>query len=522
MTPDKDIMDFVFAEQQTSGGVTLLIDGNRRKEPAIQRWVMDVTREYPTAKTEFVTLSELNRRREVAERQGLALSQSVNVNEADLISVTQDKVISYLRVAQKMGASDIHFQISADRKLTIVELRVHGELEVIDELTDAEGLTLASTIYLSMCDVREQSFYVGRGQKGRVDSRFARQAGLFGARYEHRPTPDGLIVVMRTITDNGHNVPGLPQLGYLPEQIRLIMQILRLPEGMTLVTGPTGSGKSESLRVFGDIWLKLTGGKKRLLTLEFPPEGPIPGGIQTPVLPDDPSQESVRRAWDAGNSSVLRLDPDLIYVGEMSDFHSVMAAIYASETGHILLSTLHTQSAIGALRRMEQFGVDPRLFADVTLVNGLIGQRLVPLLCEKCRIPWQVKAPELDDETRARLEKYCTVAGVCDTGKLFFRNHNGCPHCQKTVPLTDRIISRGVTGRTAVAEVVRTDARLMQLWLSHGPAVARQYWVNQGGITRRMHLLRYLAEGRVDPLEGDLICPLDEDDIMQCEVPNVG
>ncbi|EPM0026771.1 GspE/PulE family protein, partial [Citrobacter farmeri] len=151
---------------------------------------------------------------------------------------------------------------------------------------------------------------------------------------------------------------------------------------------------------------------------------------------------------------------------------------------------------------------------------GLIGQRLVPLLCEHCRVPWEVKVPELDEETRARLEKYCSVAGLCEPKNLFFRNYEGCEHCRKTVPLTGRIISRGVTGRTAIAEVVRTDARLMQLWLSHGPSVARKYWINQGGITRRMHLLRYLAEGLVDPLEGDLICPLDEDDIMDCEVPD--
>ncbi|MFP1915995.1 GspE/PulE family protein [Lonsdalea quercina] len=523
MTPDKEIMDFVFAEQHPTGGVTLLIDGNRRKEAAIQRWVMDVTRTHPTAKTEFVTLSELNRRREVAEQQGLGLLTQ-GVSEDDLnhrdISVSQDKLISYMRLGHEFSASDIHFEISADRKLTIVQLRIHGELEVVDEVKDVEGMTLASTAYLSMCDVREQSFFAGREQSGRVDAKFARRAGLYGARYEHRPTPDGLIVVMRLIPDDGDKVPTLSQLGFLPEQITLIMQILRLPEGMVLLTGPTGSGKSATLRVFSDIWLTLTGGKKRLLTLENPPEGRIPGAIQTPVMPADNSPEAISRAWNNANASALRLDPDAILNGEMRDLHSLIAAIYASETGHALFSTLHTQSAIGSLRRMEHFGVDRHLLADAALITGLIGQRLVPLLCEHCRVPWQVKAPEMDADTRARLERYCTVEGLCDTSKLFFRHHDGCPHCQKTVPLTGRIISRGVTGRTAVAEVVRTDARLMQLWLSHGPAVARQYWVNQGGITRRMHLLRYLAEGRVDPLEGDLICPLDEDAMMECEVPD--
>lgn len=522
MTPDKEIMDFVFAELHATGGVTLLIDGNRRKEAAIQRWVMDVTRTHPTAKTEFVTLSELNRRREVAEQRGLSLSQSVSEGDLDKldISVSQDKVINYMRLGHEFNASDIHIEISSDRRISIVQLRIHGELEVVDEVKDVEGMTLASTSYLSMCDVREQSFFAGREQSGRIDAKFARRAGLYGARYEHRPTPDGLIVVMRLIPDDGDNIPTLPQLGFLPEQIKLIMQILRLPEGMVLLTGPTGSGKSATLRVFSDIWLDLTGGKKRLLTLENPPEGRIPGAIQTAVMPADNSPEAISRAWTNANASALRLDPDAILNGEMRDLHSLIAGIYASETGHALFSTLHTQSPIGSLRRMEHFGIDRHLLADAALITGLIGQRLVPLLCEHCRVPWEKKAPELDADTRERLERYCTVEGFCDTSKLFFRNHEGCPLCQKTVPLTGRIISRGVTGRTAIAEVIRTDARLMQLWLSHGPAVARQYWVNQGGITRRMHLMRYLAEGRVDPLEGDLICPLDEDSVMECEVPD--
>ncbi|MFP3339146.1 hypothetical protein R0J91_14300, partial [Micrococcus sp. SIMBA_131] len=104
--------------------------------------------------------------------------------------------------------------------------------------TDEEGITLVSTVYISMCDVREQSFYMGREQSGRVDAKFARQAGLYGARYEHRATPDGLFVVMRMIPDDSKNMPTLPQLGFLPEQIGLVMQLLRLPSGMVLLTGP--------------------------------------------------------------------------------------------------------------------------------------------------------------------------------------------------------------------------------------------------------------------------------------------
>ncbi|WP_261641110.1 GspE/PulE family protein [Erwinia mallotivora] len=518
MTPDKEIVDFVFAEQHPGQGITLLIDSNRRQDTRVQRWVVNITRNHPAARTEFVTLSELGRRREASVRQGLAIGED-DLKRRD-ISVSQDRVIAYFRLAEEFSASDIHLEISADRRLCIVQLRVHGELESVDEVTYEEGLTLASTIYISMCDVREQSFFVGREQSGRIDARFARRAALFGARYEHRPTPDGLIVVMRTIPDDGDNIPTLPQLGFLPEQITLIMQILRLPEGMVLVTGPTGSGKSATLRVFSDIWLTLTGGKKRLLTLENPPEGRIPGAIQTPVMPDNNSPEAISRAWNNANASALRLDPDAILNGEMRDLHSLIAAIYASETGHALFSTMHTQSPIGALRRMEHFGLDRHLIADASLITGLIGQRLVPLLCEHCRLPWAVHASQLDNDSRERLIKYCTVEGVCSPENLFFRNPEGCEHCRKTVPLTGRIISRGVTGRQAIAEVVRTDARLMQLWLSHGPAVARQHWVNQGGITRRMHLMRYLAEGRVDPLEGDLICPLDEDDTMRCEVPH--
>ena len=113
-----------------------------------------------------------------------------------------------------MKKQDLVFRImQADAESSGFHFR-GGVLEVVDEVKDVEGMTLASTSYLSMCDVREQSFFAGREQSGRIDAKFARRAGLYGARYEHRPTPDGLIVVMRLIPDDGNNIPTLPQLGF--------------------------------------------------------------------------------------------------------------------------------------------------------------------------------------------------------------------------------------------------------------------------------------------------------------------
>lgn len=109
-----------------------------------------------------------------------------------------------------------------------------------------------------MCDVTEPQFYAGRKQDGRVAAKFLRKVGLFGARYSHTPTADGLHFVMRVIPDDGDVVPTLEKLGFLPEQIRLIKRILRLPEGLIILSGPTGAGKSTTLRACSDLYLGRT------------------------------------------------------------------------------------------------------------------------------------------------------------------------------------------------------------------------------------------------------------------------
>ncbi|AUH01899.1 pilus assembly protein [Prodigiosinella confusarubida] len=522
MQPDKEIMDFVLAEDvpDGKGGVRLVIDTNRRTDPLVQRWVMDMVSAFPMAVKEFVSLSELNTRRErQANAEDSVMPRGVQAQD---ISATQQKVLTYMALAGQLDSSDIHLTLSKNEKITVIEMRIHGELEIIDELTFDEGLSLVSTIYRSMCDLQSTDFLEQIAQKGRVASNYARRAGLFGARYQHMPTPDGLYVVLRIIPDDSHKVPTMAQLGFLPEQQALAEKILRIPEGMVTLTGPTGSGKSTTLRTFSRHWLDRTQGKKRLLTIEFPVEGRIAGAIQTSVTPKSSAREAVVEAWEDSNAAALRSDPDAIVIGEMQERNSVMAAVHAVESGHIVLDTLHAPSAAGAIPRMASMGVNIQLIADPQIMIGLLSQRLVQTLCPHCRIPWTQKASALPADVRSRLEKYCNVPGICAAEQLWFRHPQGCEHCQKKVELTGRIVSRGVTGRTVLAEVIRPDARFMTLFLSQGAAVARQYWLQHlGGISRRTHLLRRLAEGTVDPLDGDLVCPLDEDELLACEVPHV-
>ncbi|HDC1597100.1 TPA: Flp pilus assembly complex ATPase component TadA [Salmonella enterica] len=495
----------------------LLVDSERRTDAAIQQRVMQLLEENPAASMRMVSRSELLRCRDLASRQAEQGEQGLRLQDIKKdVSRRQGDVLNYFMVAKDIGASDIH--CTTHPGLTRIEMRVHGELETISELAEEDGNAQAATIILSMCDVTEPQFFAGRKQDGRVAAKFLRKVGLFGARYSHTPTADGLHYVMRVIPDDGDVVPTLEKLGYLPEQIRLIQRILRIPEGMVILSGPTGSGKSTTLRACSDLYLKRTRYKKRLLTVEDPPEGRIVGAIQTPILCDKADEAEVRRAWERALSSALRLDPDAILPGELRDLISILAGIFAAQTGHLVFTTLHANSAFSIPERMITMGANAGLVADAQLLIGLISQRLVQVLCPDCRIPWSVKKEQLTTEEREYLGKYCTVEGVCQPENLHFRNEDGCPSCRKAVTINGRqvaTVGKGVGGRSVVAEVVRPDTTLFRLLIQEGKEAAKAYWLSElGGITRRTHLLHKLNDGLVDPLDADLVVPLDEDEVM--------
>ncbi len=410
----------------------LLVDSQRRTDVAVQQRVMSLMEENPGVTMRLVTRSELLRCSEMARQLSEQGEKGLRLEDIKKeVSSRQGDILNYFMVAKEIGASDIHGTTLPG--LTRIEMRVHGELETISELAEEDGKAQAATIILSMCDVTEPQFYAGQKQDGRVAAKFLRKVGLFGARYSHTPTADGLHFVMRVIPDDGDVVPTLEKLGFLPEQIRLIKRILRLPEGLIILSGPTGAGKSTTLRACSDLYLGRTRYKKRLLTVEDPPEGRIRGAIQTPILCDKADEAEVRRAWERALSSALRLDPDAILPGELRDLISILAGIFAAQTGHLVLTTLHANSAFSIPERMITMGANAGLVADAQLLIGLISQRLVQVLCPHCRVPWSVKKDQLTTEEREYLEKYCSVEGICRPENLHFRNESGCPACRKAV-----------------------------------------------------------------------------------------
>ncbi|AVJ73587.1 type II/IV secretion system family protein (plasmid) [Escherichia coli] len=181
------------------------------------------------------------------------------------VSESEKKVLSYFETARKLGASDIHFLIS--ESIFKVRMRIFGELQTVDEDQPALGYSLCATAILSMADVTETSFFPQREQDARLSPQLMRKIGIFGARYSHRPTGDGLIAVMRLIPDDGDKVPTFKQLGFIPEQIRLLNIMLRRPEGKIVLSGPTGSGKSTTLRSACRVYLDDNQGR-HLLTIE--------------------------------------------------------------------------------------------------------------------------------------------------------------------------------------------------------------------------------------------------------------
>ncbi|HFV9023364.1 TPA: ATPase, T2SS/T4P/T4SS family, partial [Escherichia coli] len=313
--PPDDILDYVAIDTDKTGHLRVRVVEGKKHLRAVQEYLTRLRARHQgrVGDFEFTTLDVIARLRQ----------DTTTAGDESVINPVQQKMLGYIRHSASLGASDLHMTPGRDNTdFTYVEARVHGELEVLDILRKEEGLELLGATYSGMTDViKGTQFDPGVPQDARLSEQYLKLAGLFGARYSHYPCVGGLYAVLRLIKDDSLQIPTFSMLGYHPEQERTLRRILQRPEGIITLSGPTGSGKSTTLRTASAAYLEQygfnnTGGillpRRRLFTIESPPEGRIPGAIQTAVM--DSAQ-----GWVDSIKSALRLDPDGILNGEIRD-----------------------------------------------------------------------------------------------------------------------------------------------------------------------------------------------------------
>lgn len=353
------------------------------------------------------------------------LADSASVD--DLLDQRDDSPVvrlinALLLEAVKEGASDIHIE-TQERRL-IVRFRVDGVLRDIVEPKRALAPLLVSRIkVMARLDIAEKRV----PQDGRVTLRVG--AHEVDVRVSTLPTQHGERVVMRLL-ERGATRLDLSSLGMSERDVRAFARLLERPNGIVLVTGPTGSGKTTTLYT---ALSRLNDRKRNIMTVEDPIEYELEGIGQTQVNP------KTDMTFARGLRAILRQDPDVIMVGEIRDQETAQVAVRASMTGHFVLSTLHTNSAIGSVTRLVDMGVERYLLAP--MIAGLIAQRLVRRLCPTCR-----RADVATEADSLLLGRALAV------GTPLWRAA-GCADCH----------NEGYRGRAGLYEVVVVDERLQAM-----------------------------------------------------------
>ncbi|MDD2176767.1 GspE/PulE family protein [Acidovorax sp. D2M1] len=352
------------------------------------------------------------------------------------------RVSHILAQAVAAQASDIHIETYEEK--SVVRIRVDGEIFPIDEIDNKDAPAVVSRIkILSQLDIAERRM----PQDGRTKLRV--HGKEMDARVSTIPTMFGESVVMRLLEKN-FDLLSLESLNFTPPTLKAMRQMLSVPHGIFLVTGPTGSGKSTTLYA---SMQELEGENLKILTVEDPVEYRLQWLNQVQVQPQ------IGLTFAKVLRSFLRQDPDVIMIGEMRDGETAEIAVQAALTGHLVLSTLHTNSALGAIVRLINMGVEPYLIT--ASVVGVLAQRLVRKLCGECKLPLS------PDQTLAAA---ASLGMAAPEGQALYRAV-GCPACRGT----------GYRGRVAIHELLVLTDEVKKVVLAQGSSLGSDDGAYAGG-----------------------------------------
>ncbi|TXS96316.1 type IV-A pilus assembly ATPase PilB [Parahaliea maris] len=391
---------------------------------------------------------------DIEENRGDDEDGAEGVDETPIVRFVNKVLVD----AIKQGASDIHFE--PYEHTYRVRFRTDGILrEVVQPPRNLSARLAARLKVMSQMDISERRI----PQDGRIQMKLSRNRAI-DFRVNTLPTLFGEKIVLR-ILDPSSAQMGIDALGYEEEQKELYLKALKKPQGMILVTGPTGSGKTVSLYTGLNL---LNQPERNISTAEDPVEINMAGVNQVHVNP------KVGLNFAEALRSFLRQDPDVIMVGEIRDLETAEIAIKAAQTGHLVLSTLHTNSAAETITRMLNMGVPA--FNLATSVDLIIAQRLARRLCKECAVP-------ADDIPHETLIKEGFTEEMLKTATLM--HPMGCENCKD-----------GYKGRVGVYEVVRVTPSIARLIMEEGNSMdIHQQARAEGFNDLRMSALRKVAQG---------------------------
>jgi type IV pilus assembly protein PilB len=338
-------------------------------------------------------------------------------------------VNSIIFQAAEDGASDVHFEPQEDA--LAVRLRIDGVLHEVQRIPKRmmAGVTTRLKV-LAKLDIAERR----KPQDGRISLNAAAAGRLLDIRVATLPTVEGESVVMRLL-DKSKKAPTLTDLGLNEDMRAKLDEIVRRPTGAVLATGPTGAGKSTTLYA---ALTEINRPEINIITVEDPVEFRLSGVNQVQI------NSRAGLTFAAALRSILRSDPDVVMVGEIRDSETAKISIEAALTGHLVLSTMHTNDAPGAISRLNEMGVEP--FLTGSAVSAVLAQRLARKLCTHC---CEMFSPTTEDLIKARVSP--DVAAAAD-GVVFYRK-KGCPRCGQT----------GYKGRVGIYQLLVMSENLESL-----------------------------------------------------------
>jgi general secretion pathway protein E len=361
-------------------------------------------------------------------------------NEAPVVR----RVNEIIADAIEARASDIHIEPSLDA--VQVRYRIDGALHSAEILPPGLKAAIASRIkIMARLDIAERRL----PQDGRI--KLAIRGVDIDFRVSTLPTAHGESIVLR-ILDRSQIALDFDRLGFEPETTAQLREAMRNPNGIVLVTGPTGSGKTTTLYT---ALKELTTPDVKVFTVEDPIEYQLAGVNQVQVQP------GIGLDFPTTLRAILRQDPDIVMIGEIRDAATARIAIQASLTGHLVFSTLHTNSAAASITRLVDMGVENYLIAST--VKAVLAQRLVRRLCQACATPLETRA-----QLRAQFsgERFAAGSDRLSAAK-------GCPHCRQL----------GYAGRSTIAELLIMNDRLQRLVCENAPDATLEAVARESGMT---------------------------------------